>query len=98
MVYFSIMKWRVDFTKKAAKNLGKLPENIQLRAALLVEEIRFGGPVRGNWKNYSKLGPDTHHCHIKSGKPTYVMCWKVIDKNIRFVEVYDVGTHEKIQY
>jgi mRNA-degrading endonuclease RelE of RelBE toxin-antitoxin system len=92
------MTWLVGFSKKAAKKMKKLPENIQPRVARLVEEIRFSGSVRGNWKNYSKLGQNTHHCHIKSGQPTYVACWEVMDKKIKIAEVYDVATHEEVQY
>ena len=61
-------------------------------------DIQLNGPVRGNWKNYGKLSNSKHHCHIKSGKPTYVICWKIIDHSTRTVEVYYVGTHEKAPY
>ena len=56
------------------------------------------GTVRGNWPNYSKLGPKDHHCHIKKGRPTYVVCWRVVDDLIQIVEVYYAGTHEKAPY
>ena len=90
--------WKVEFTGKAAKQYLKLPKQVQIVMDALAIEIQQAGPVRGNWKNYSKLGPSTHHCHIKSGKPTYVACWEVSDKIIRIVEVYYVGTHEKAPY
>lgn len=64
----------------------------------LVVDIQCNGPVRGNWKNYGKLGPEDHHCHLKRGRPTYVACWKVINRNSNIVEVYYVGTHEKAPY
>lgn len=64
---------------------------------MLMKEIEFLGPIRGNWKNYSKLGSIEHHCHLKSGKPTYVVCWRVF-KDSKLVEVYYVGTHEKAPY
>jgi mRNA-degrading endonuclease RelE of RelBE toxin-antitoxin system len=90
--------WRVEFTSKAAKQYVKLPEQIKVVMDALVIEIQQIGPMRGNWKNYGKLGPSTHHCHLKAWKPTYVACWEVIDKTIRVVEVYYVGTHEKAPY
>lgn len=65
--------------------------------AALISEIEKRGPVRGNWKNYSKLSPTKHHCHLKAGKPTYVACWEEKNGTIE-IEVYYVGTHEKAPY
>jgi len=92
------MSWHVCFHKKAAKQLEAIPESIAQRLDALVQEIAVAGPLRGNWKNYGKLSATQHHCHIKSGKPTYVVCWEVKDKTIKIVEVYYVGTHEKAPY
>ena len=91
-------KWQVGFTKKAAKQVRKLPQGVQKVLRTLVFDMELNGPVRGNWKNYSKLSPGTHHCHLKSGKPTYVVCWTMISKEIRILEIYYVGTHEKAPY
>ena len=76
----------------------KLPEAIQAAVDALAMDIQLNGPVRGNWKNYGKLSATQHHCHVKKGRPTYVVCWEVIDKTIRIVEVYYVGTHEGAPY
>ncbi len=97
------MAWTVFETKKAAKQKSKLPEDIQALLVALEKEIEVSGPVRGNWPNYSKLGRDLHHCHLKNGRPTYVACWeeekdKQKEKNIKLVEVYYVGTREKAPY
>ena len=92
------MNWTVGFSKKAAKQYQKIPDTVRDEIDALVLEIQVAGPVRGNWKNYSKLGASTHHCHLKSGHPTYVACWEVADKQVRIVEVYYVGTHEKAPY
>jgi hypothetical protein len=56
--------------------------------------------VRGNWKNYSKLEgrKKQHHCHVKSGKPTYVVVWEESELGVRLVEVIYAGTHEKAPY
>lgn len=64
--------WTVLLTGKAEKQFHRLQESIQLKLRALVREIEVAGPVRGNWKNYGKLGGTKHHCHIKLGRPTYV--------------------------
>ena len=94
----AVMAWTVQWKKKVEKQLIALPEAVILQFRGLVRELQTAGPVRGNWKNYSKLGPGQHHCHIKTGRPTYVVCWMVVDKNTEIVEVYYVGTHEKAPY
>jgi hypothetical protein len=88
----------VVLSGKAAKMYRKLPESIKDIVILLAKEIELFGPVRGDWKNYGKLGGELHHCHLKSGRPTYVACWRILDKTERLVEVYYVGTHEKAPY
>ena len=92
------MEWEVKIKKKVQKQIVALPESIQKQINALLEEIRFRGPVRGNWKNYGKLSATRHHCHIKSGRPTYVVCWEVTKKEIKLVEVCYAGTHEKAPY
>ncbi len=92
------MAWIVNFSKKVVKQYDALPRAVQDRMNLLAAEIETLGPVRGNWKNYSKLGNQKHHCHIKTGKPTYVAVWEEVDDVIRLVEVQYVGTHEKAPY
>jgi len=92
------MAWTVQWKRKLEKQIQEIPEPVQLQFRELVREIQLSGPVRGNWKNYGKLGPGRHHCHIKSGRPTYVVCWEVVDKKIEIVEVTYVGTHEKAPY
>ncbi len=89
------MTWQVRIKKE--KSLDHLPRNVLEKLHLLVSEIELLGPVRGNWKNYSKLKGERHHCHLKSGRPTYVACWEETKKRVE-VEVYYVGTHEKAPY
>jgi len=69
------MTWQVEFSRRAAKQLKKLPQNIQEIVALLISEIEQEGPIRGNWPNFSKLEKGIYHCHLKKGRPTYVMVW-----------------------
>lgn len=83
---------------QVVKALATLPELIRARLITLSKDIEASGPVRGNWKNYGKLGREKHHCHLKSGRPTYVACWETLDPQRRIVEVYYVGTHEKAPY
>jgi mRNA-degrading endonuclease RelE of RelBE toxin-antitoxin system len=97
MVYYK-MTWTVEFTGKAKKQADKLPGRIREVLFLLVQEIGTTGPVRGNWPNYSKLSDDRHHCHLKKGKPCYVVIWRVDKDKIRFIEVTYAGTHEKAPY
>ena len=90
--------WKISLTKKAQKQLEKLPEEVQQIFGLLFREMEVAGPYRQNWKNYGKLQGEKYHCHVKSGKPTYVVCWEITDKKSKQVEVYYVGTHEKAPY
>lgn len=92
------MGWRVGFSGKATKQYQEVSELVREAVILLAHEIEARGPVRGNWKNYGKLGGESHHCHLKSGRPTYVACWEVIDKAEKKVEITYVGTHEKAPY
>lgn len=92
------MSWTVTLSRQAAKQKTKLPQQVQSALLFLAHEIVRGGPVRGDWPNYGKLGPKRHHCHIKKGKPTYVAVWEELGGEIRLVEITYVGTHEKAPY
>lgn len=92
------MNWTVELSRKVVKALPRLPVMVRKSLVLLFREIEMEGPVRGNWSNYGKLGPQRHHCHLKKGQPTYVAVWEVKDSKIRLVEVTYVGTHEKAPY
>ena len=92
------MVWTVIYSNKAAKQYKKLPQSVCTALDLLITEIRLSGPVRGNWKNYGKLAGDRHHCHIKTGRPTYVVVWEESKSGIKLVEVIYAGTHEKAPY
>jgi len=94
------MGWQVFFKKHVVKQLDKLPRRVLFATRALVYEIEKLGPLRHGWKNFGKLKgkSNLYHCHIKQGKPTYVVCWEVKDKKIQIIEVYYVGTHEKAPY
>jgi len=92
------MRWKVTISAKARKALARLPQGIWDALVTLQRDIELNGPVRGNWRNYGKLGPRRHDCHLKKGRPTYVAVWEEREDEIRLVEVTYVGTHEKAPY
>jgi hypothetical protein len=55
----------VKIVGKARKQKEKLPVKIQMILHQLAKDIEDGGPVRGDWPNYSKLSDSEHHCHLK---------------------------------
>ena len=96
------MRWTVRFSGAAAKATGKLPERVQHALAALTAEVAVLGPAlhgRG-WRHFGKLKgrTDEYHCHLKAGRPTYVACWRIVDRSERIVELYYVGTHENAPY
>ena len=96
------MSWIIKITNKAAKQVEKLPKSVKATVLFLLRDIERNGPsTGGGWKNYGKLNVmagDKRHCHLMKGNPTYVCCWEVVDKQIKLIEVYYVGTHEKAPY
>src|ERR1700722_7352898 len=97
-------EWHVEYSTSAKKQKKKLPEKIKPRLADLTWDLEHRGPAQPEWMNYSKLTKgknvpsNARHCHIKSGNPTYVVCWQVIDKTIKIIEIFYVGTHENSPY
>ena len=89
------MVWNITFSRKAAKQAKALAEREKGLLALLVREMALGGPVRGDWPNYSKLGKDTHHCHLN---PKWVACWIVADGKLKLIEIYNVGSRKDAPY
>jgi hypothetical protein len=92
------LNWAIEFTGSADKQRAKLPDKIRALVDALAGEMELSGPIRKNWKNFSKLAGDDYHCHLKKGRPTYVACWRIIDKKDQIIEVYYVGTHENAPY
>lgn len=84
-------------TKKSGKIL---PKKIVVSFSLLLLELKIQGPYRSNWPHYSKIKGtvENYHCHIEKGKPTDVVCWRILNKKQRIIEVYYAGTHEKTPY
>ena len=99
--------WTIEFSSKAKKQVKALTNekpDVYSQISSLTKEMKFYGPIRKNWSHFGPLKKqpgipeDAYHCHIKSGKPTYVACWYVINKKIKILEVFYVGTHEKAPY
>lgn len=99
--------WTVNFSTSAKKQVAYLQKEhskIYAQLALLAKEMEIAGPFRSNWSNFGPLAKtktirnNSYHCHIKKGKPTYVVCWRVEDNIIKIIEVFYVGTHEKAPY
>jgi mRNA-degrading endonuclease RelE of RelBE toxin-antitoxin system len=90
--------WTVRLSSKAHKALSDLPEAVRSALWLLVADLRSKGPVARNWPNYSKLGKNEHHCHLKKGRPTYVSLWREVKTGNKTIEVTYVGNHEKAPY
>ena len=77
-----------------------MPEDVRASLFLLYKTLEASGPVIA-WKNFAplkQLGAGNYHGHLKSGRPTYVACWRVTDKRQRQMEVFYAGTHEKAPY
>jgi hypothetical protein len=92
------MPWTVEVHRRVQRQVATLPLRVQQSLVALIRAIEVGGPVRGDWPNYSALGRGRHHCHLKQGRPTYVAVWDVTDRQQHLVEVTYVGTHEKAPY
>ncbi len=94
------MDWTVTLTRAAAKQVARLNPDLKAAVRLLVRDLQEqGASLNGQWSNYGKLRGqrgDKRHCHLSKGRPTYVCCWQVINK--QNLEVYYVGTHEKAPY
>jgi hypothetical protein len=53
--------YEISVRKKAIKNIGKMPETVQILFDELMQDLRTKGPVQNEWPNYSKLSEKTHH-------------------------------------
>lgn len=74
------MKWMIQFSNKANKQVKQLSASVEAILRLLVEDLSHNGPFPGEgWPKYGKLNEgkniDKRHYHLKKGKPTYVCCW-----------------------
>ena len=91
------MDWVLKVPTKIKKSINEMPDQVRLKALALFQDLSSKGPMAPKWPNFSKLGDDKYHCHIKKGRPTYVACW-IANKKELFIEVTYAGTHEKAPY
>ncbi len=94
------LEWTIDIVGQAKKSGKHLSKEATMSFAALLLEMRNFGPYRSNWPNYTKMKnkKEDYHCHIEKGRPTYVVCWRIANKNKKIIEVYYAGTHEKAPY
>ncbi len=95
--------WAVNCSREAGKQYEKLRHSgsrppITSVIGLLALDLQRNGPYLPNWPNYGSLEEGHFHCHLRKGRPTYVACWRTIDKQVKKIEVYYVGTHERAPY
>lgn len=87
-------RFEVVWSRKIDREIAKLPKSIRVRFAMLVKDLRVGGPAQAAWPNYSPLGPEKFHCHLSY---RWVACWVCHKKSIR-IEVYYVGSRQGAPY
>lgn len=93
--------WQVDFTRKAQKQIERLPDLLRATVYVLKAELEQEGPVQPEWFHYGKLvgkKREYHHCHLNKGHPSYVAVWVVEDRKAQVIEICYADTHEKVNY
>ncbi|MDR2055287.1 MAG: cytotoxic translational repressor of toxin-antitoxin stability system [Desulfovibrio sp.] len=93
--------WHIGITSRAAKGRDNLPPELLAVFMFLFTELKLLGPVLPRWPHYGKISgkkKETHHCHLKNGRPAYVVIWTVLDKQKKILEITYVGTHENAPY
>jgi mRNA-degrading endonuclease RelE of RelBE toxin-antitoxin system len=88
------MPCQVTIRRKIEKNIYRLPEDVKKLFYLLVEDLKADGAYQNTWPNYSLLGENKYHCHLKH---KWVACWTWFKGSIE-IEVYYVGSREKAPY
>ena len=96
------MPWKVSINRQAAKKMQKIKGRPAIALRLLLEALRDDGPYQPRRPNFGKLRgkKDEWHCHLNRGRPTYVVCWRLIKgkKNEEEIEVFYAWTHEGAPY
>lgn len=88
------MGYRVVIRRKALKGIAKMPQEIQRKMKMLVNDLVLIGPVLPTWSNFSKLSRDEYHCHLAH---KWVGCWRTREGEIE-IEVYYAGSRENAPY
>jgi hypothetical protein len=87
-------RYEVIFSGKVRKSLKRPPAKVREKFFVLVEQLAESGPACSNWPDYSKLGKNSHHCHLAYH---WVACW-LHEKETIAIEVYYVGSRENAPY
>ncbi len=93
MVYHIPMTWNVYLTRKAYKQLAKLPRSIQDLADLAVTDLEEQGINPKGW-NTLKTDKDEYRLRLNY---RYRMRYRVTDEKIVEIEVFYVG-HRREAY
>ncbi len=93
MVYYLTMTWTVYLTRKAHKQLVKLPQTIQDLADLAVADLEEQGINPQGW-NTLKMADDEYRLRLNY---RYRMRYRVTDGQILEIEVFYVG-HRREAY
>ena len=94
MAKYSDRQWRVFYRRKVEKQVSKMPRKEQVLLANLIEDLIQKGPIRTEWRNFSKLSDREYHCHLSY---SWVACWRTEDQEME-IEVYYAGSREKAPY
>ena len=88
------MTYQVTIRRKVERGLQKLPADVQKLLFLLIEDLKADGAYQVSWPNYSPLGDNKYHCHLKY---SWVACWTWFKDTIE-IEVTYVGSRSKAPY
>lgn len=91
--------WTIRKNARARKGEESLPAKFRTILVSIIGTLERTGKAV-SFPNYGPLkqcGKNVYHCHMNSGKPTYVMIWTV-DPSERTISITYIGTHEKAPY
>jgi len=80
--------------RRVERRAAKMPTRERDLLADLIDDLQEFGPVRPEWRNYSALSSNEHHCHLSYH---WVACWRHEAGTIE-IEVYYVGSRENAPY
>lgn len=93
LVYNHVVAWTVYLTRKASKQLARLPLSVQNLADLAVADLETYGVNPRGW-NTLKINNDEYRLRLNY---RYRMRYRVIDRQILGIEVFYVG-HRREAY
>jgi mRNA-degrading endonuclease RelE of RelBE toxin-antitoxin system len=93
--YHKQRTWEVRVSKQVQKGLPKLPKKIQWLLKTLILDLMEYGPIQHEWPNYSKLKEGVFHCHLNY---RFVAVWRMVDEEVRIMEVRYAGSRENAPY